>query len=68
MFRVPFRLSPGDHLVRGIGEEALQAAEESVVVPAFHFLDKTPDLEGCLRGAYARVEREEIFDKSFFYL
>ncbi len=46
--RVSLRLLPGDHLVGCVGKEALQAAEECVVIAAFHFLNKTSYLEGCL--------------------
>ena len=66
--RVSLRLLPGDHLVGCVGKEALQAAEECVVIAAFHFLNKTSYLEGCLCGAYARVERQEVFNKTFLYL
>ena len=66
--RVSFRLLAGDHLVRGVGEEALQATEESVVITILHLPDKTPDFERSLWGANTGVERKQVFDKAFFYL
>ena len=46
--RVSFRLLPGDHLVGCVGEEALEAVEESVVIARPYLPNELSDLEGCL--------------------
>ena len=56
--RVSLRLLPGDHLVGCVGEEALEAVEESVVIARPYLPNELSDLEGGLRGLYARIERK----------
>ena len=55
--RVSLRLLPGDHLVGCVGEEALEAVEEGVVIARPYLPNELSDLEGGLRGLYARIER-----------
>lgn len=55
-FRVPFRLLPGDHLVGCVGEEALEAVEESVVIARPYLPNELSDLEGGLRGSDAGIK------------
>ena len=56
--RVPFRVPANNRLVRGIGEEALEAVEEGVVIARPYLPNELSDLEGGLRGLYARIERK----------
>ena len=56
--RVSLRLLPGDHLVGCVGEEALEAVEEGVVIARPYLPNELSDLEGGLRGLYARIERK----------
>ena len=56
--RVPFRVPANNRLVRGIGEEALEAVEEGVVVSCPYLSHKAAYLERRLRGLNVRIERQ----------
>lgn len=54
-------------LVGRVGEEALEAAEESVDVAAFHFLHEAHDFEGGVPLAQVDVVGEEEADEAFLH-
>ncbi len=55
--QIPLRIPADDRLVGDIGEEALQAVEEGIIVATFHRLYKATDLKRSLRSLYIRIER-----------
>ena len=67
-FRIPLRVPANDRLVGGIGEEALEAAEEGVVIAMLHLFHKTADLERGLWRADTRIEWKQVFHETLLYL
>ena len=56
-FRIPFRVPADDRLVGSICEEALQTAEEGVLVATLHLPNESSDLERSLLSLYVSIKR-----------
>ena len=56
-----------DKFVGGIGKEALQAAEESVVIALTHFADKHLNFKRRFHLIRICIERQQETNKTFFY-
>lgn len=58
--RITLRLLTGDHLIGCISEEALQAAEERIVITGAYLSYELPDLERGLGRTNTRVKEGDI--------